>query len=69
MRPKSTRLVDRLSARLGARRVRRPIAQDSHIPEIAGASLPAQMTGTDRLAAISANIAPRPNSRRARCAC
>ncbi len=36
------RLVDRLSARLGARRVRRPVAQDSHIPEIAGTSLPAQ---------------------------
>jgi protein ImuB len=36
------RLVDRLSARLGARRVRRLVAQDSHIPEIAAASLPAQ---------------------------
>ncbi len=36
------RLVDRLSARLGARRVRRPVAQDSHIPEIAGTSLPAR---------------------------
>jgi len=35
-------LVDRLSARLGARRVRRLIAQDSHIPEIAAAALPAQ---------------------------
>jgi protein ImuB len=41
------RLVDRLSARLGARRVRRLIAQDSHIPEIASAAVPAQMTGTD----------------------
>jgi protein ImuB len=35
-------LADRLSARLGARRVRQLIAQDSHIPEIAGASVPAQ---------------------------
>ncbi|HEY1474907.1 MAG TPA: DNA polymerase Y family protein [Pseudolabrys sp.] len=35
-------LVDRLSARLGARRVRALIAQDSHIPEIAAVSLPAQ---------------------------
>ena len=36
------RLVDRLSARLGARRVRRLVAQDSHIPEIAAVSVPAQ---------------------------
>ena len=36
------RLVDRLSARLGSRRVRRLIAQDSHIPEIAAACVPAQ---------------------------
>jgi protein ImuB len=36
------RLVDRLSARLGARRVRRLMAQDSHIPEIAGSCVPAQ---------------------------
>jgi protein ImuB len=36
------RLVDRLSARLGARRVRRLVAQDSHIPELAEAALPAQ---------------------------
>jgi len=41
------RLADRLSARLGARRVRRLVAQDSHIPEIAAATVPAQMTGTD----------------------
>ena len=41
------RLVDRLSARLGARRVRRLIAQDSHIPEIAAACMPAQMTNAD----------------------
>jgi protein ImuB len=36
------RLVDRLSARLGARRVRRLTAQDSHIPEVAEVALPAQ---------------------------
>jgi protein ImuB len=36
------RLIDRLSARLGARRVRRLAAQDSHIPELAEAALPAQ---------------------------
>jgi protein ImuB len=36
------RLVDRLSARLGARRVRRLVAQDSHIPELAEVALPAQ---------------------------
>jgi protein ImuB len=41
------RLVDHLSARLGSQRVRRLVAQDSHIPELAAASLPAQMTGTD----------------------
>ena len=41
------RLADRLSARLGATRVRRLIAQDSHIPEIAAATVPAQLTGTD----------------------
>jgi protein ImuB len=36
------RLVDRLSARLGARRVMRLMANDSHIPELAAASVPAQ---------------------------
>ncbi len=41
------RLVDRLSARLGAQRVRRPVALDSHIPELAAATLPAQMVGPD----------------------
>jgi protein ImuB len=60
------RLVDRLSARLGARRVRRLIAQDSHIPEIAVAAVPAQMTGTDpgwpayRQYAAAAELASRP---------
>ena len=36
------RLVDRLSARLGRRRVSRLAAHDSHIPELAVAALPAQ---------------------------
>jgi protein ImuB len=63
------RLVDRLSARLGARRVRRPVAQDSHIPEIAAAHVPAQATAaaaTDdgweafRRYRAEAELAPRP---------
>jgi protein ImuB len=60
------RLVDRLSARLGTRRVRRPVAQDSHIPEIAGSCVPAQMTGTDdgwaafRCFRAQAELSPRP---------
>jgi len=41
------RLIDRLSARLGAQRVRRAVAQDTHIPEVASVSLPAQMTCID----------------------
>jgi protein ImuB len=36
-----------LSARLGANRVRQTVAQDSHIPEVASASVPAQTTGKD----------------------
>jgi len=44
------KLADRLSARLGAQRVRRLIAQDSHIPEIAAATVPAQMSGQKDLA-------------------
>jgi protein ImuB len=60
------RLVDRLSARLGVRRVRQLIAQDSHIPEIAGSCVPAQMTVTDagweafRRHRAEADLAPRP---------
>jgi protein ImuB len=38
------RLVDRLSARLGRRRVRRLLAHDSHIPELAASAPPAQTT-------------------------
>src|ERR1043166_897400 len=36
------RLIDRLSARLGSRRVLRLVANDSHIPEVASGSVPAQ---------------------------
>ena len=38
------RLVDRLSARLGRRRVTRLVAHDSHIPELAASAAPAQAT-------------------------
>jgi protein ImuB len=41
------RLIDRLSARLGPRRVRRLVAQDSHIPELAEIALPAQAVNDD----------------------
>lgn len=44
---KLCRLIDRLSARLGPRRVRRLVAQDSHIPELAEAALPAQAVNGD----------------------
>ena len=60
------RLVDRLSARLGSRRVRRLIARDSHIPEIAATAVPAQMTDIDngwpafRQFRTQADLAPRP---------
>jgi protein ImuB len=40
--PELDRLVDRLSARLGRRRISRLVAHDSHIPELAAAALPAQ---------------------------
>jgi protein ImuB len=60
------RLVDRLSARLGRRRVRRLIAQDSHIPEIAATAVPAQTVGAAagwpafRDYRAQADLAPRP---------
>jgi protein ImuB len=60
------RLIDRLSARLGAHRVRRLVAQDSHIPEIAAACVPAQMAAADpgweafRRYRAQADLAPRP---------
>ena len=41
------RLVDRVSARLGARRVTQLIAQDSHTPELAAVSMPAQSIRAD----------------------
>jgi protein ImuB len=41
------RLVDRLSARLGARRVMRLAAYDSHIPELAAGAVPAQRGGAE----------------------
>jgi len=40
-------LVDRLSARLGARRVCRLAAQDSHIPELAEVALSAQTANSE----------------------
>ena len=47
--PELDRLVDRLSARLGRRRVSRLVAHDSHIPELAAAALPAQATARAEL--------------------
>jgi protein ImuB len=44
------RLIDRLSARLGSRRVRRPIARHSHIPELAAALVPAQVVAGEVVA-------------------
>jgi protein ImuB len=41
------RLIDRLSARLGARRVMRLAAYDSHIPELAAGTVPAQRGNAD----------------------
>ena len=43
------RLVDRLSARLGRRRVSRLVAYDSHIPELAASAAPAQATARAEL--------------------
>jgi protein ImuB len=40
------RLIDRLGARLGSRRVRRLIAKDSHVPELAAGLVPAQVIAT-----------------------
>ena len=42
------RLVDRLSARLGRRRISRLIANDSHIPELAATAMPAQTLHAER---------------------
>src|SRR5262245_55315502 len=61
------RLVDRLSARLGRRRVSRLVARDSHIPELAAAAGPAQAmaraeVGWDafRRFRADAQLSPRP---------
>jgi protein ImuB len=45
--PALSRLIDHLSARLGGARVRKLIAQDSHIPELAAVGLPAQIKAED----------------------
>lgn len=42
------RLIDRLSTRLGARRVARLVAADSHIPELAAGAVPALGCDTNR---------------------
>jgi protein ImuB len=60
------RLVDRLSARLGRRRVSRLVAQDSHIPELAAVTVPAQTTPDDagweafRTFRATTDLSPRP---------
>jgi len=60
------RLIDHLSARLGSQRIRRLIAQDSHIPELAAATAPAQSvrgdTGWEALRRYRAEhgLGPRP---------
>ena len=60
------RLTDRLSARLGVRRVRKLIALDSHHPELAAAAVPAQVTVADpgwealRRYRAEAELSPRP---------
>ena len=59
------RLVDRLSARLGRRRVSRLVAHDSHIPELAATAMPAQAmtaSGWDafRRFRSQAGLSPRP---------
>ena len=62
------RLVDRVSARLGARRVTQLVAQDSHTPELAAVSMPAQSAHADtehgwdafRRFRAAAELPPRP---------
>jgi protein ImuB len=60
------RLIDRVSARLGRRRVTRLVAQESHIPELAAATLPAQSDIADpswdafRCYRAAADLAARP---------
>jgi protein ImuB len=59
------RLIDRLSARLGARRITRQVAHDSHIPELAAGCVPAQRGGPEGWDAFrsfrdDADLGPRP---------
>ena len=59
------RLVDRLSARLGAHRVHRLVARDSHSPELTAVHVPAQAASDDGWAAFrrhrtQSELAPRP---------
>jgi protein ImuB len=59
------RLIDRLSARLGARRVMRLAVYDSHIPELAAGPVPAQRGSTEGWEAFrnfrdEADLGPRP---------
>jgi len=60
------RLVDRLSARLGSRRVTRLLAHDTHIPEWAVSSMPAQARVTEpgwdsfRQFRAASDLVPRP---------
>jgi protein ImuB len=64
--PEIDGLVDRLSARLGAHRVRRLIAQNNHIPELAAAHTSAQIKNVKpswdefRRYRAAAELAPRP---------
>jgi protein ImuB len=57
-------LIDRLSARLGSHRVLRHVAQDSHIPELAVVTVPAQRAQTQGWEAFRhrdmTDFAPRP---------
>ena len=60
-------LVDRLSARLGSRRVTRMVAQNAHLPELAALRVPAQSTVGEengwaafRMFRAAADLAPRP---------
>jgi protein ImuB len=65
--PDLDRLVDRLSARLGPHRITRLVAYDSHIPELAAATVPAHaITATEtgwaafRQFRMAVDLSPRP---------
>jgi protein ImuB len=55
-----TDLVDRLSARFGARRLTRQVPCNTHIPEFAVANIPAQFARPDDTALIDRDASPRP---------